>query len=182
MGSVLGLLFVDPATLPGGLSCVNPNSSAPLCPDTWKGVCQLSSGELQYENVDDVLHFYSDESGPYCSNKVGGFLQLITLCVVYGAVLLRCSDLISDGSELLMFVPKLKGVVGSVVLPIMGVVPDSAMVLFSGLGNDAQRQLSTGMGALAGSTVMLLTLMAMLNLSMLITWFVRTQCLGSTRT
>lgn len=39
----------------------------------------------------------------------------------------------------------------------MGAVPDGAIVLFSGLGPDAQNQLSVGVGALAGSTIMLLT-------------------------
>ena len=32
-----------------------------------------------------------------------------------------------------------------------------ALMLFSGLGPDAQSQLSVGVGALAGSTIMLLT-------------------------
>ena len=32
------------------------------------------------------------------------------------------------------------GVVGSVVLPILGAVPDGAIVLFSGLGDNAQEQ------------------------------------------
>lgn len=46
------------------------------------------------------------------------------------------------------------------VLPILGAVPDGAIVLFSGLGTreKAQKQLSVGVGALAGSTIMLLTL------------------------
>jgi len=48
--------------------------------------------------------------------------------------------------------------VGSVVLPILGAVPDGLMVLLSGLGDDAQGQVSVGVGALAGSTIMLLTL------------------------
>ncbi|CAM9847904.1 unnamed protein product, partial [Heterosigma akashiwo] len=47
---------------------------------------------------------------------------------------------------------------GSVVLPVLGAVPDAAIVLFSGLGPDAQEQLSVGVGALAGSTIMLLTM------------------------
>lgn len=37
-------------------------------------------------------------------------------------------------------------------------VPDGAIVLFSGLGPDAQKQLSVGVGTLAGSTIMLLTI------------------------
>eukprot|EP00918_Siedleckia_nematoides_P021859 GHVU01047105.1.p1 GENE.GHVU01047105.1~~GHVU01047105.1.p1 ORF type:complete len:169 (-),score=23.09 GHVU01047105.1:76-582(-) len=67
------------------------------------------------------------------------------------------STLISDGSELLLLVPSLAGIVGPVVLPILGAVPDGAIVLFSGLGPDAQEQVSVGVGALAGSTIMLLT-------------------------
>ena len=47
---------------------------------------------------------------------------------------------------------------GTVVLPILGAVPDGMMVLFSCLGDDAQNQVSVGVGALAGSTIMLLTL------------------------
>lgn len=66
--------------------------------------------------------------------------------------------MISDGSELLLLVPAVAGLVGSVVLPVLGAVPDGAIVLFSGMGDDAQAQLSVGVGALAGSTIMLLTI------------------------
>eukprot|EP00752_Nemacystus_decipiens_P007995 g7143.t1 len=66
--------------------------------------------------------------------------------------------MISDGSELLLLVPSLAGIVGSVVLPVLGAVPDGAIVLFSGMGDDAQSELSVGVGALAGSTIMLLTI------------------------
>lgn len=47
---------------------------------------------------------------------------------------------------------------GSVVLPVLGAVPDGAIVLFSGMGKDADKKLSVGVGALAGSTIMLLTI------------------------
>eukprot|EP00922_Rhytidocystis_sp_ex-Travisia-forbesii_P021939 GHVS01032141.1.p1 GENE.GHVS01032141.1~~GHVS01032141.1.p1 ORF type:complete len:451 (+),score=64.13 GHVS01032141.1:147-1499(+) len=87
-----------------------------------------------------------------------GFFQVCFLGGVYGSILYQASRLISDGSELLLLVPSLAGVVGSIVLPILGAVPDGAIVLFSGLGPDAQNQLSVGVGALAGSTVMLLTI------------------------
>jgi hypothetical protein len=50
------------------------------------------------------------------------------------------------------------GIVGSVVLPILGTLPDSLIILFSGIGPDAQEQLDVGVGALAGSTIMLLTI------------------------
>lgn len=85
--------------------------------------------------------------------------QLLFLTVVYAYVLFTASGMISDGSELLLLVPSVAGLVGSVVLPILGAVPDGMMVLFSGLGprEVAQEQASVGVGALAGSTVMLLT-------------------------
>jgi hypothetical protein len=46
------------------------------------------------------------------------------------------------------------------VLPLLGSVPDGAIILFSGLGDleTAQDTLSVGVGALAGSTIMLLTM------------------------
>lgn len=52
------------------------------------------------------------------------------------------------------------GIVGSVVLPVLGAVPDGAIVLFSGLGSkdEVQTQVAVGVGALAGSTIMLLTI------------------------
>lgn len=50
------------------------------------------------------------------------------------------------------------GLVGGVVLPLLGAVPDGAIILFSGLGDNAQETLSVGVGALAGSTIMLLTI------------------------
>jgi Ca2+/Na+ antiporter len=79
---------------------------------------------------------------------------------VYTLFVLAGSSLISDGAELLLLIPRIAPVVGSVVLPVLGAVPDGAMVLFSGLGPIAtvQSQISVGVGALAGSTVMLLTL------------------------
>merc|ERR1719471_2055466 len=56
-----------------------------------------------------------------------------------------------------MLIPSVAGLVGSIVLPILGAVPDGMMVLFSGIGPNAQETVSVGVGALAGSTVMLLT-------------------------
>lgn len=58
-----------------------------------------------------------------------------------------------------MLIPSMAGLVGGVVLPLLGAVPDGAIMLFSGLGDieTAQETLSVGVGALAGSTIMLLT-------------------------
>lgn len=66
--------------------------------------------------------------------------------------------MIGDGAELLLLIPSYAPLVGSIVIPVLGAVPDGMMVLCSGMGPDPQTELSTGIGALAGSTIMLLTL------------------------
>lgn len=82
---------------------------------------------------------------------------LFFLTVIYAVILYQSSNLISSGSELLLLVPAVASLVGSIVLPILGAVPDGMMTLFSGLGPDAQSEVGIGVGVLAGSTVMLLT-------------------------
>lgn len=84
--------------------------------------------------------------------------QLAFMTVVYGYILMQGASLIGSGSELLLLVPRLAPLVGSVVLPVLGAVPDGMMVLVSGIGPDAQNEVAVGVGALAGSTIMLLTL------------------------
>lgn len=86
--------------------------------------------------------------GPY------GLVQLAFLLAVYAVALFFSSKLISDGAELLLLVLS-PGLVGGLILPLLGAVPDGAIVLFSGLGpkEQVQEQLSVGVGALAGSTV-----------------------------
>jgi len=91
-------------------------------------------------------------------SEEGAIYKILFLMLVYGFILFKASNLISDGSELLLLIPSVAGIVGSVVLPILGAVPDGMIVLFSGIGPDAQVQLSVGVGALAGSTIMLLTI------------------------
>eukprot|EP00956_Cyclotella_meneghiniana_P005062 scaffold6277_cov54-Cyclotella_meneghiniana.AAC.1 len=104
---------------------------------------------------------------PSCSCKLQssrdpaevGVTGLLWLLISYGYVLYMASNLISEGSDLLLLVPSLAGLVGGLVLPLLGAVPDGAIMLFSGLGDieKAQETLSVGVGALAGSTIMLLT-------------------------
>jgi hypothetical protein len=86
-----------------------------------------------------------------------GLIQLVLLMAAYGYGLARASKNISRGTELLLSIPEYSGLIGSVVLPVLGAVPDGAFILFSGLGPHAQDELSVGVGALAGSTVLLLT-------------------------
>jgi len=86
--------------------------------------------------------------------------QLFFAFLVYGYVLFISADMIGDGAELLLLVPGYSEMVGSIVLPVLGAVPDGMMVLFSGAGPlaVAQENVAVGVGALAGSTIMLLTL------------------------
>ncbi|GAX13178.1 hypothetical protein FisN_17Hh108 [Fistulifera solaris] len=97
--------------------------------------------------------------GPTIEPSEVGLTGLLWLFLSYGYVLYYASNLIGEGSELLLLVPSLAGLVGGVVLPLLGAVPDGAIILFSGLGSleDAQESLAVGVGALAGSTIMLLT-------------------------
>lgn len=66
---------------------------------------------------------------------------------------------LSAGSELLLEILG-PGIVGGLFLPVLGALPDAMLILVSGLSGTAetaQSQVSVGMGLLAGSTVMLLT-------------------------
>ena len=92
-----------------------------------------------------------------CSSSLSGS---IFLTATYGFLLLKGANLISDGSELLLevFDP---GLIGGLVLPILGALPDSAMIVMSGLGGtveQAREQVAVGIGTLAGSTIMLLSI------------------------
>ncbi|XP_002974272.2 sodium/calcium exchanger NCL1 [Selaginella moellendorffii] len=93
-----------------------------------------------------------------CSTRVVGNLYLLA---TYGFVMLKAAQLLSDGSELLLTVLN-PGIIGGLLLPILGSLPDALLILVSGLGGNqetAQSQVSVGMGLLAGSTIMLLTLL-----------------------
>ena len=62
-----------------------------------------------------------------------GITGLLWLFLSYGYVLYYASGLIGEGSELLLLVPSMAGLVGGVVLPLLGAVPDGAIILFSGM-------------------------------------------------
>lgn len=98
--------------------------------------------------------------GPTIDPANVGITGLVWLFFSYGYALFYAANLIGEGSELLLLVPSMAGLVGGVVLPLLGAVPDGAIILFSGLGpiEVAQESLSVGIGALAGSTIMLLTI------------------------
>ncbi|XP_050370104.1 sodium/calcium exchanger NCL-like [Argentina anserina] len=95
-----------------------------------------------------------------------GFLPCTTtilgnafLIIVYGGLMYLAATYLSNGSELLLEILG-PGIIGGLFLPILGALPDAMLILVSGLSGStatAQDQVSVGMGLLAGSTVMLIT-------------------------
>ncbi|TXG55070.1 hypothetical protein EZV62_020326 [Acer yangbiense] len=93
-----------------------------------------------------------------CTTNVLGNVFLIA---VYGYVMFLSAKLLSDGSEILLQIIG-PGIIGGFLLPVLSSVPDATIILASGLSGSketAQSQVSVGMGLLAGSTVMLLTIL-----------------------
>jgi len=83
------------------------------------------------------------------------------LTLVYGGILCFAAQYIGDGGEafldLEVFSPS---IIGGIVLPVLGAVPDAAIIFVSGMGGtklEVERKIAIGVGTLAGSTIMLLT-------------------------
>jgi len=81
--------------------------------------------------------------------------QILLLAGFYLYVLFRAAGFLGDGGALLLLLPRSAPAVASIVLPVLGAVPDAVLVLFSGFGGTGQ--LAVGLGVLAGSTVELIT-------------------------
>lgn len=80
--------------------------------------------------------------------------------LAFGYVILSGANILSDGSELLLEILN-PGLIGGLVLPVLGALPDALIIAVSGLGGNREevaKQVAVGLGTLAGSTVMLLTL------------------------
>ncbi|XP_071713917.1 sodium/calcium exchanger NCL-like isoform X1 [Rutidosis leptorrhynchoides] len=91
-----------------------------------------------------------------CTTTVLGNLFMIS---VYGYLMFLAATYLSAGSELMLEILG-PGIVGGLFLPVLGAFPDALLILVSGLSGStetAQDQVSVGIGLLAGSTVMLLT-------------------------
>lgn len=93
---------------------------------------------------------------PCTTNWAGNVFLIIT----YGYLMFLAATYLSAGSELLLAILG-PGIIGGLFLPILGALPDAMLILVSGISGStesAQSQVSVGMGLLAGSTVMLLTI------------------------
>lgn len=119
MGAALDKMSITPSELPGGAgwaaNCAALNASQVAL---GLGSCDVGRG-------------YGD-------------IQVVFLLLVYAYILYTAANLISDGSEMLEWIGALRKLVGPIILPILGAIPDGAMVLFSGLGDNAQSQVSVG--------------------------------------
>ncbi|XP_065620968.1 sodium/calcium exchanger NCL-like [Quercus suber] len=114
-----------------------------------------------------VLNRLSAESSTSTCDQTYGFLPCSTsvmgnlfLMVVYGYLMYFAAMSLTEGSEHLMEILG-PGIVGGLVLPILGALPDAMLVIVSGIfgtTETAQSQISIGMGMVAGSTVLLLTI------------------------
>ncbi|KAI7728482.1 hypothetical protein M8C21_031713 [Ambrosia artemisiifolia] len=130
------------------------NSSTNIVSDgiryRYKGILTLSSSRNELELCEQTYGFMP------CTTSVLGNLFLVS---VYGYLMFLAATYLSAGSELMLEVLG-PGIVGGLFLPILGALPDAMLILVSGLSGStetAQDQVSVGMGLLAGSTVMLLT-------------------------
>lgn len=115
---------------------------------------------------DNVCNNYGWCNGDSCTcslfpsaNSIG---SMVVMVIIYGLFLGYAAKMIADGSELLLEIfPNWGTIIGGLLLPVLGAVPDGAMILVSGAfgpADEAQEQVAVGMGTLAGSTIMLLTL------------------------
>jgi hypothetical protein len=59
------------------------------------------------------------------------------LILAYGFMLLQGARLLSDGSELLLEVLD-PGIIGGLLLPVLGALPDSLIIIVSGLGGSRE--------------------------------------------
>ncbi|KAF3965916.1 hypothetical protein ACB098_06G080100 [Castanea mollissima] len=136
-----------------------------LCAPTYARFIALrSSPDLLSDGVHLTLNRFAAETST--CDETYGFLPCTTsvlgnifLIAVYGILMFIAAKSLSNGSELLLEILG-PGIIGGLFLPILGALPDAMLILVSGLSGStdtAQSQVSVGMGLLAGSTVMLLT-------------------------
>ncbi|KAI5661804.1 hypothetical protein M9H77_21127 [Catharanthus roseus] len=111
----------------------------------------LLNGLDSFDECEEIYGFLP------CSKTVLGNMFLI---LVYGYLMYLAAKFMSDGSEDLLEILG-PGIVGGLILPILSSLPDALIVLASGLSGSkeiAQVEVSVGMGLLAGSTIMVLTI------------------------
>ncbi|XP_038708614.1 sodium/calcium exchanger NCL-like isoform X1 [Tripterygium wilfordii] len=141
-----------------------PGQSRIIRNDTFSSLVSDGANNLEKQTFIGYKYLISMDS---CSQTYGFLpctstvLGNIFLIVVYGYLMFLGAKLLSNGSEILLQILG-PGIIGGLVLPVLSSVPDATIILASGLSGikeDAQNQVSVGIGLLAGSTVMLLTVL-----------------------
>ncbi|CAA7013822.1 unnamed protein product [Microthlaspi erraticum] len=157
--SLLFLLFITTSTY-ARFVAVQPSSTG-LISDG------IDGGNLRSESIiKTVVSAPPAEEKEEACEQTYGFMPCtktalgnVFLILVYGFLMFTAATYLSAGSELLLEILG-PGIVGGLFLPMLGALPDAMLIMVSGLSGDAttaQSQVSVGMGLLAGSTVMLLT-------------------------
>lgn len=94
-----------------------------------------------------------------CSSTLSGNAFLL---FVYAGILMYAASLIQAGSDKILDANLLPpSFVGGLLLPVLGALPDATVIIISVMGASgpsAQEQLNIGMGTLAGSNIILLTM------------------------
>merc|ERR1712054_650993 len=82
--------------------------------------------------------------------------------VFYGGVLMYAAQCIGDGGEGLLDLGIMSPtIIGGLLLPVLGAVPDAVIIAVSAASGSiekAENRVAVGVGTLAGSTIMLLTI------------------------
>ncbi|XXG66742.1 hypothetical protein AAC387_Pa06g0257 [Persea americana] len=147
------------------LLCLSITGESRFVPD--KSSDLISDG-IRHVRQPSLLLLERPSSSSDTCEQTYGFLPCTTtiwgnlfLMLVYGYLMFMAAKYLSSGSELLLEILG-PGLIGGLFLPILGALPDALLILVSGLSGSketAQKQVLIGMGLLAGSTVMLLTLL-----------------------
>ncbi|KAL5729967.1 hypothetical protein ACHQM5_002854 [Ranunculus cassubicifolius] len=126
-----------------------------------------SDGTHDGVGTQSILGFTPTELEKTCEQSYG-FLPCTTSVlgnifhiIVYGYFMFLAAKCLSNGSEHLLEILG-PGLVGGLFLPMIAALPDSILILVSGLSGSqetAQTQVLVGMGLLAGSAVILLTVL-----------------------
>ncbi|KAF2074760.1 hypothetical protein CYY_003948 [Polysphondylium violaceum] len=123
----------------------------PTCASGWctASTCQCQANQDIQDDIDCLNSFWP------CTNNIGGMLFLMA---GYGVILGFGAKFISEGSEMLMEILD-PGLIGGLLLPFLSAFPDACIIVVAGaLSDNPQAQLAIGIGTLAGSTIMLLTI------------------------
>lgn len=73
----------------------------------------------------------------------GDLFTVLFMMAVYGYILFKASNLIADGSDILREIYG-AGIVGGILIPILGALPDGLIILFSGMGDGTKKEIQEG--------------------------------------